>query len=183
TAMLQAVPNTTPREMPVGRAEEQPAEKPVPKVPVNSISDIADLCSKNRDPRLKALLRNFVRLVKIEPGRLEINLSGDAPKTIAGDLKARLEEWTGITWWVTLSNEAGEPTLVESEKSVREAQFTDARADPDVAAILAQFPGARITDVRIRVAEEDESEAEDMPAAATAESEEGDILPGDDIEL
>ncbi|CDN56553.1 DNA polymerase III, gamma and tau subunit [Neorhizobium galegae bv. officinalis bv. officinalis str. HAMBI 1141] len=183
TAMLQAVPNAAPREIPVGRVEEQPAEKPVPKVPVNSISDIADLCSKNRDPRLKALLRNFVRLVKIEPGRLEINLSGDAPKTIAGDLKARLEEWTGITWWVTLSNEAGEPTLVESEKSVREAQFTDARADPDVAAILAQFPGARITDVRIRVAEEDENEAEDMPAAATAESEEGDILPGDDIEL
>jgi DNA polymerase-3 subunit gamma/tau len=183
TAMLQAVPNTVPREIPVGRAEEQPAEKPVPKVPVNSISDIADLCSKNRDPRLKALLRNFVRLVKIEPGRLEINLSGDAPKTIAGDLKARLEEWTGITWWVTLSNEAGEPTLVESEKSVREAQFTDARADPDVAAILAQFPGARITDVRIRVTEEDETETEDLPAAATAESEEGDILPGDDIEL
>ncbi|CDN50421.1 DNA polymerase III subunit gamma/tau [Neorhizobium galegae] len=183
TAMLQAVPNTMPRDMPVGRTEEQPAEKPVPKVPVNSISDIADLCSKNRDPRLKALLRNFVRLVKIEPGRLEINLSGDAPKTIAGDLKARLEEWTGITWWVTLSNEAGEPTLVESEKSVREAQFTDARADPDVAAILAQFPGARITDVRIRVTEEDENEAEDLPAAATAESEEGDILPGDDIEL
>ncbi|CAN7577828.1 DNA polymerase III subunit gamma/tau [Neorhizobium sp. LjRoot104] len=181
TAMLQAVPNTTPREMPVGRVEEQPAEKPVPKVPVNSLSDIADLCSKNRDPRLKALLRNFVRLVKIEPGRLEINLSGDAPKTIAGDLKARLEEWTGITWWVTLSNEAGEPTLVESEKSVREAQFTDARADPDVAAILAQFPGARITDVRIRAAEEDETE--DLPAPATAESEEGDILPGDDIEL
>ncbi|CDZ68530.1 DNA polymerase III, gamma and tau subunit [Neorhizobium galegae bv. orientalis] len=183
TAMLQAVPNTTPREMPVGRAEEQPAEKPVPKVPVNSIQDIADLCSKNRDPRLKALLRNFVRLVKIEPGRLEINLSGDAPKTIAGDLKARLEEWTGITWWVTLSNEAGEPTLVESEKSVREAQFTDARADPDVAAILAQFPGARITDVRIRASEEDDSETEDLPAPAAAESEEGDILPGDDIEL
>ena len=180
TAMLQAVPSQAPQQMPVGRTEEQPAEKPMPKVPVNSLSDIADLCSKNRDARLKALLRNFVRLVKLEPGRLEINLSTDAPKTIVSDLKSRLEEWTGITWWVTLSNESGEPTLVEAEKATREMHFTDARADPDVAAILAQFPGARITDVRIRAEEEDDNE--DVPAPATAESAEGDILPGDDIE-
>ncbi|MGK6314470.1 DNA polymerase III subunit gamma/tau [Neorhizobium sp. DT-125] len=182
TALLQAVPNPEPHEMPVGRAEEHPAEKPVPKVPVNSLSDIADLCSKNRDPKLKALLRNFVRLVKLEPGRLEINLSGDAPRSLVNDLQRRLEEWTDIRWMVILSREAGEATLVEADNTAREARLTDARADPDVAAILAQFPGAKITDVRIRAAEE-ETETEEVPAPAAAESEEGDILPGDDIVL
>ncbi len=72
---------------------------------------------------------------------------------------------------------------MEADNNAREARLTDARADPDVAAILAQFPGARITDVRIRVTEEDDNETEEAPAPATAESEEGDILPGDDIEL
>jgi DNA polymerase-3 subunit gamma/tau len=50
-----------------------------------------------------------------------------------------------------------------------------------VAAILAHFPGAKIIDVRVR-APEPEEEGEATPPAA-AESEEGDILPGDDIEF
>ncbi|MGO7216304.1 hypothetical protein ACCS75_35375, partial [Rhizobium ruizarguesonis] len=57
----------------------------------------------------------------------------------------------------------------------------DARQDPDVAAILAHFPGAKLIDVRVR-APEPEEEGEVTPPAA-AVSEEGDILPGDDIEL
>lgn len=54
---------------------------------------------------------------------------------------------------------------------MREELVSDASQDPDVAAILKQFPGARVRDVRIRV---DESETQ-----STAQSEEGDILPDD----
>ncbi|MBP1843076.1 DNA polymerase-3 subunit gamma/tau [Rhizobium petrolearium] len=182
TAMLQAVASTAPSHMPVGRTEERPAEKPQPKVPVNSLDDIVELCTKNRDPKLKALVRNFVRLVKLEPGRLDMRLTDGGPNTLPGELGVKLKEWTGIHWIVSISKEEGAPTLVEADNNAREARLTDARADPDVAAILAQFPGAKITDVRIRAAEE-ENETEEAPAPATAESEEGDILPGDDIEL
>jgi hypothetical protein len=35
----------------------------------------------------------------------------------------------------------------------QEARVADARQDPDVAAILQRFPGAKITDVRIKVQE------------------------------
>jgi DNA polymerase-3 subunit gamma/tau len=181
TAMLQAVPNSMPREIPVGRVEERPAEKPEPKVPVRSLHDIVDLCTQNKDPRLKALLRNFVHLVKVEPGRLDIRMTSNGPGTLPGELGVKLKEWTGIHWIVSLSREEGEPTLVEADASAREARLTDARADPDIIAILSQFPGAKITDVRIRAAEED-NDLEDAPAPATAESAEGDILPGDDIE-
>ncbi|MCF6369168.1 DNA polymerase III subunit gamma/tau [Rhizobium halophilum] len=182
TAMLKAVPTSEPTESPVGRIEEQPVEKPAPMVPVNSVQDIVDLCAKNRDAKLKALVRNFVRLVKIDPGRLEIRMTDGGPGTLPGELGVKLKEWTGVHWIVSLSKEEGAPTLVEADNTAREARLTDARADPDVAAILAQFPGARITDVRIRAAEEEADEAE-IPAPAAAESAEGDILPGDDIEL
>jgi DNA polymerase III subunit gamma/tau len=120
--------------------------------------------------------------VKIEPGRLEIRLESQCPPTIVNELKMKLSEWTGVNWWVTLSNEAGAPTLVEVEKTTREARLVDARQDPDVAAILARFPGAKVTDVRIKAAAIEDDDIVAAPPAA-AESAEGDILPGDDIEF
>lgn len=183
--MLRAVPDVAPPQaMPVGKIEERPVEAPVPKaepkVPVRSVSDIADLCGTNRDIKLKTLVRGFVRLVNLEPGRLEINLPDDAPKTLVAELQKKLEDWTGIRWMVILSREPGAPTLLEAETRAQEKRVSDARQDPDVAAILAKFPGAKITDVRIKGPELEE---ENEPVAvAAAESEEGDILPGDDIE-
>ena len=180
--MLRAVPDVAPQAVAVGHIEERPvaapAAKPQPSVPVNSIADIADLCAKNRDIKLKTLVRGFLRLVRIEPGRLDVNVSDDAPKTLLGEVAVKLKEWTGIHWIVSYSREAGEPTLIEAEQRAQEQRVNDARQDPDVAAILARFPGAKITDVRIRAVEE---EAESQ-APATAESADGDIVPGDDIE-
>ncbi|MBP1857859.1 DNA polymerase III subunit gamma/tau [Rhizobium herbae] len=183
--MLRAVPDVAPPQaMPVGKIEERPVEAPAakaePKVPVRSVSDIADLCGTNRDIKLKTLVRGFVRLVNLEPGRLEINLPEDAPKTLVAELQKKLEDWTGIRWMVILSREPGQPTLLEAETQAQEKRVSDARQDPDVAAILARFPGAKITDVRIK-GPEPEEEIEPV-AVAAAESEEGDILPGDDIE-
>ncbi len=183
--MLRAVPDTA--EQPaaaLGRTDAKPVETPAvkiePKVPLRSVGDIADLCATNRDIRLKTLVRGFLRLVSIEPGRLEINLPDDAPKTLVADLQKKLEEWTGSRWMVILSREPGQPTLIEAETQAQERRVSDARQDPDVAAILARFPGAKITDVRIKGPD---PELELAPVAlAAAESDEGDILPGDDIE-
>jgi DNA polymerase-3 subunit gamma/tau len=181
--MLRPVPQADPASQPVGRIETAPAEQPAaaPKVPVNSLSDVADLCTKNRDIRLRALVRAFVRPVSVEAGRLEISLANDAPKALVSDLQNRLQEWTGARWMVILSREAGGPTLAEAETQAQEARVADARQDPDVAAILQRFPGAKITDVRIKM-QETEDEPETVEVAAAAESAEGDILPGDDIE-
>ncbi len=173
-----------PQPVSVGRIEAPvPAPQATePKVKVASLSDISELCTKNRDFKLKAQLRAFIRPVKLEPGRIELSLVRDAPKSVIGDLQNRLTEWTGIRWMVILSREEGGPTLAEEEENAREARFIDAKQDPDVAAILSRFPGARITDVRIRATEEAEEEGE-TAAPAAAESAEGDILPGDDIEF
>ena len=81
---------------------------------------------------------------------------------------------------MVITAEPGAPTLLEAETQAQEKRVSDARQDPDVAAILSKFPGAKITDVRIK-GPEPEEEIEPV-AVAAAESEEGDILPGDDIE-
>ncbi len=179
TAMLRAVPDSRPQDMQV--AAPRTEERPESKVPVKSVQDIADLAQKNRDPVIRAKVRNFVRLVKIEPGRLDMRLGEGAPGSLPGELGVKLKEWTGIHWIVSLSKDEGEPTLVEAEGNARDARLVDARQDPDVAAILSQFPGAKITDVRIRAAVQEE--VEDVSPPSVAESSEGDILPGDDIEF
>lgn len=179
TAMLRAVPNPEPQN--IGRTEAKPVEAPKPLVRINSIGDIVDLAGEKRDVKLKALVRNFVRPVRLEPGRLDVNLIEGAPNTLLNELAVKLKEWTGIHWIVSTSREVGGPTMVEAEAKAQEQRVSDARQDPDVAAILAHFPGAKIIDVRVR-APELEEEGEAAPPAA-AESEEGDILPGDDIEF
>ncbi|MCZ8179765.1 MAG: DNA polymerase III subunit gamma/tau [Rhizobium sp.] len=181
-AHLQSVPAGDALPQGMERREAKVKDAPIPGVRVETLDDIADLCTKNRAPVLRAQLRQFVHLVKIEPGRLEIRLESQCPPTIVNELKMKLSEWTGVNWWVTLSNEAGAPTLVEVEKSAREARLLDARQDPDVAAILARFPGAKITDVRIKAAAIEDDDIVAAPPAA-AESADGDILPGDDIEF
>ncbi|MBD8686296.1 MULTISPECIES: DNA polymerase III subunit gamma/tau [unclassified Rhizobium] len=179
TAMLRAVPDSRPQDMQV--AAPKPEERPEPKVPVNTLQDVVDLCTKNRDPRMKALVRNFVRLVRLEPGRMDMRLAEGAPGSLPGELGVKLKEWTGIHWLISLSKEQGEATLVEAEGNARDARLVDARQDPDVAAIMAQFPGAKITDVRIRTPVPDD--IEEVAPPSVAESSEGDILPGDDIEF
>jgi len=130
----------------VPREDPQPA---VEAVPVTSLADIAALADANRDMAFKVLVKRCVRLVRIEPGRLDVSRIGDAPKTLLGDLTVKLKAWTGRNWMVSLSREEGGSTLAELEASKRETAISDAKSDPAVASILARFPGARVIDVRI----------------------------------
>jgi len=131
-----------------------------PGIRIASLADIAALADQKRDLASKVLVKRCVRPVKIEPGRLEIVPTDDAPRTLVGDLGKKLQEWTGRRWVISVSSEKGGPTLAETEEARRDTALVDARADPTVAAIMSSFPGARIIDVRLPdlVAESEETE-------------------------
>ncbi len=129
---------------------------PEPGMTVASLSDIAALADQHRDIAFKVLLKRCVRPVRIQPGQIEVSLTGDAPRTLLNDLSGKLKAWTGRNWIVSLSREEGGATLAEQEARHRETVFTDARSDPAVAAILNKFPGAKVIDVRM-------PEAPDLP--------------------
>ncbi len=143
----QAAPAVTPEPSPQPTAE--------PQVAIASLEDIVALADANRDLAFKVQVKRCVRLVRIEPGMLEVNLTEDAPKTLLNDLTTRLKSWSGRNWFVSLSREPGGETLAEIEDNRRESAIVSAKADPTVAAVLASFPGARITDVRIFEADDD----------------------------
>ncbi|MER8437966.1 DNA polymerase III subunit gamma/tau [Mesorhizobium sp. M1312] len=152
-----------------------PAPEPVadaPPVPVKSLADIVAFADAQRDMAFKVLVKRCVRLVRIEPGRIDVSLTDDAPKMLLNDLTAKLRAWTGRSWLVSLSKEEGGQTLAEMESTKRENALLDAKSDPTVAAILARFPGAKIIDVRIPDAPEaDAVEAEVPIEPATDEDE------------
>ena len=152
-----------------------PAPEPVvetPAVPVKSLADIAALADANRDIAFKVTLKRYVRPVRIEPGRIDVSLTDDAPKMLLNDLTSKLRAWTGRNWLVSLSKEEGGQTLGEMETTKRENAFSDARSDPTVAAILARFPGAKIIDVRIPDVPEVEGAEADLPVDPAADDEE-----------
>jgi DNA polymerase-3 subunit gamma/tau len=146
------------------------AETPV--VPVKSLADIVALADANRDMAFKVLLKRCVRPVRIEPGRLDVTLTDDAPKMLLNDLTSKLRAWTGRNWLVSLSKEEGGQTLAEMETTKRENAFSDAKSDPTVAAILARFPGAKIIDVRIPDTPDVEEAEAEVPVEPAADDDE-----------
>jgi DNA polymerase-3 subunit gamma/tau len=158
---------SAPQPEPVAPAPQAVVVEPAPSVPLASIEDIVTLADKQRDMQFKIMVKNCVRLVSIKPGRLEINLTEGAPKTLLTDLSQKLSDWTGIRWMVSLSREQGAATLNETETAKRNSLLSDAKADPDVAAILSKFPGAKIINVRIATpaGQADDGIAEGVPPA------------------
>ena len=141
----------------------EPVAEDVPAVSLKSLADVAQLAETNRDIAFKVLVRRCIRPVKFEPGKIEVSLTNDAPRTLLNDLTVRLKNWTGRHWMVSLSKEDGGATLAEMESAKRENAILDARSDPTVAAILSRFPGAQIIDVRIPDAPEPDAETIETP--------------------
>ncbi|HTV69888.1 MAG TPA: DNA polymerase III subunit gamma/tau [Rhizobiaceae bacterium] len=152
-------------------APPQP-EPEQPAVPVASLNDIIALADQHRDMQFKVQVKRCVRLVRIEPGRLDVSLTDDAPKTLLNELTVKLKAWTHRPWLVSLSRDTGGETLFEVENNKRETQWTDAKADPTVAAVLAKFPGARIIDVRIPDTPETAAAETDIPPEPAADDDE-----------
>ncbi len=164
-ATAMRIVETPPQRVEPSVAPQQFVEPtPQPSVPVNSLHDVVALADKHRDMQFKILVKSCVRLASIAPGRLEIGLTDDAPKSLPSDISQRLLNWTGIRWIVTVARDVAGQTISEAETERRDNLVTDARADPDVAAILAAFPGAKITDVRIAVPEQNDDEDIDLDA-------------------
>jgi DNA polymerase-3 subunit gamma/tau len=125
--------------------------RPVPRL--DTFEDLVAHAGAERDLKLKLALERNVRPIRFEQGRIEMELTGDAPAGLAGELGRKLQEWTGQRWIVSIGSGKGGRTLHETRAESRARMVTDARSDPLVAEVLARFPGAEIVDVRVTGAE------------------------------
>ena len=142
-AQLRAVPSTGEGPPP---APEAPTGAPVT---LASFEAVIALAGDKRDVQLKHRLETQVRLVRFEPGRIDIALVDEnAHADLPLELTRKLNHWTGERWVVAQSRERGEETAREKAALRAERLKADALEDPLVQAALATFPGAEIVEVR-----------------------------------
>ncbi|MGB2533886.1 MAG: DNA polymerase III subunit gamma/tau [Candidatus Puniceispirillum sp.] len=118
-----------------------------PTIQLNTLADIAALAEEKGEMLLAALIRNHVRLVALQPGLLEIALSGKPPEKFLGDLAQHLRHWTGARWLVSLSDEPAGKTLAEAKADAAAERLDAIAKTPLVAKITSVFPGATIEDI------------------------------------
>ena len=109
---------------------------------------VLDLIREKRDMALLLAVESHVRLAKYAPGRIEFEPTPDAPRDLAAQLAQRLQGWTGSRWGVSVVASGGAPTVAESRDIDRVKAEAEALQNPLVQAVLATFPGAKITDIR-----------------------------------
>jgi len=95
---------------------------------------------------LAVQLHDQVGVVRYAPPELALKpmrpLGGDWPRELAMTLKSL----TGTSWQVTLSDEAGEPSLLDQEKIAEEKVRADVLDDPNVRAVMEAFPDAELVE-------------------------------------
>ena len=118
----------------------------VPALPtLRTFADVVDLVGAQRDPKLKDHLERNVSLVGFDPaGSIELYLFPAAPRELPTELRQKLNLWTGRPWAVALSNAPGERTIDEVRAEREAAEQSEIENHPAVAAVLRQFPDAKV---------------------------------------
>lgn len=124
---------------------------------------VIELIRHHRDVKLLVEVEGGVRLAAYQPGRIEFEPAPNAPQDLAQKLGSRLQAWTGNRWAVTLVNDGGAPTIVEVRDAEKDALRAKASEHPLVRAVIDQFPGAKIADIRTPKALEAEAQIEALP--------------------
>jgi DNA polymerase-3 subunit gamma/tau len=148
TAAMPAPVIAPPEPSPVPTAG--PAHDPMPQ----DFAGVIALFEQHREALAAAELKQFVRLVSFQPGRMEFRPAEGAPKHLANTLSRNLREWTGTLWLISTAGEnvEGAPTLKQQEERRETALKSEVAMDPLVRAALEAFPGATIAAVRERLA-------------------------------
>ena len=140
-------PVTRPASSPPETAPETTPQADTPPQPT-TLLEISELADANDQPLLASLIRTHVRLVRLQPGLLEINLTKGAPDNLAGDMARQLTRWTDSRWMVSLSDGAGGQTITEEREQARQQQCDELAETPIMKSIFEAFPGAEIESVK-----------------------------------
>ena len=130
-------------ERAVSSAAAAPASKASAMIPAD-FRALVKFVGDNKKQLLAQQLHDQVSVVRYEPPELVLKpsrpLGGDWPRQLATELKAL----TGTAWQVSLSDEAGEPSLLDQEKMAEERVRAEVLADPNVRSVMDAFPDAEL---------------------------------------
>jgi len=141
-SVLQRLSSDSP---PAQSADAQPPKTsgPSARLPVDFRALIETLESAGKH-QLAVQLHDQVGLVRYEPPELALKPLRPLGADWSRDLALALKPATGTSWQIILSDESGEPSLLEQEKMAEERVRADVLADPNVRAVMDAFPGSEL---------------------------------------
>ena len=80
---------------------------------ISSLEDLIKLSSTKKDIELKYDLEKNVNLIKFSNGKIDISFNENLAKNFVKNLSAKLLEWTGKRWLITLTKAQGQKTFSE----------------------------------------------------------------------
>jgi len=125
-------------------AAPAPSSGPTAQLLPDDLPALIALLEKNGKHQIAVQLHDQIGLVRFAPPELILKplrpLGTDWPR----DLAAALKIATGKTWQVSLSDESGEPSLLDQEKMAEERVRSEVLADPAVRTAFEAFPDATL---------------------------------------
>jgi DNA polymerase-3 subunit gamma/tau len=126
-----------------GGPPAKPSSAPAARLP-RDFRGLIELLENRGKHQLAVQLHDQVGLVRYEPPELALKPARPLGPDWTRELAAILKSATGTTWQVTLSDEAGEPSLLDQEKMAEERVRAEVLADPNVRAVMDAFPDAEL---------------------------------------
>jgi DNA polymerase III subunit gamma/tau len=159
------------RLAPAGPARGAPTAQAAPdsmgEISLLTFGQVVDLIRAKRDMLLLTEVECDLALVRYAPGRIEFEPMPSAKPDLAARLSQRLQGWTGQRWGVSVVASGGAPTIAQTRAGEDLAAKAGAMDNPLVQAVMAAFPKAKISAIRLPDGVTDTAEtSDDMDALA-----------------
>ena len=141
-AQLRAIAGGGVVAAPIPQVEEE--REPVKIGAIVSLQTLEEGLRLRGHIGLAAKVYQYVRVGRIEEGRIEIAYDQNMAPTMLSDLSKALKDITGQGWLVTETKSPVVPTLYEQQQLAEQALLAEAQAHPLVSNIVQMFPGATV---------------------------------------
>lgn len=130
--------------LPVPPVIEDVVAAPVPVPAIVSLQTLEEGLRLRGYHRLAADVYQYVRMGRIEEGRMEIAYDQNMVPTMLSDLSRALKDITGQVWMMSETGSPTAPSLYEQQQIADEALLAEVRNHSLVSNIVQMFPGATV---------------------------------------
>ncbi len=117
---------------------------------ISSFDKLLEVCTNNKEMKLKYELEKNVNLVSFEKNRIEISFNDNLDKNFVKDLSLKLFEWTNQRWIITLSKIKGEISVKQKILNDKKDLIKKAKDSELYKNVLEKFSDANLIDATLK---------------------------------